>query len=183
MFTVASSMYACWALALAFVRLALRLFLSAGGFEDPGAFLGLAIGIATWATLIHDLTDAVMGALGIIDMKAYESALNGPTFWKSLLWTLSLIYFVWMITRFAKGIRVEQRTSWFESAGLGLLAFLAMQDGPHVRSVLTVGAPTGRSRLAACPPRPVTFSHVSYRFYGIASGRGSAGARVRTGGA
>lgn len=49
--------------------------------------------MAAWSTLIHDLTDGFLGAIGVIDMKAYELALNSPTVWRNLLWTLFAIYF------------------------------------------------------------------------------------------
>jgi hypothetical protein len=68
------------------------------------------IGVATWASLVHDLTDAVLGVLGTIDMKAFEAALNGPTFWRGPLWTFYYIYFIWLIVLFAKGLHAEFRT-------------------------------------------------------------------------
>jgi hypothetical protein len=48
-------------------------------------------------------------------MKAYEAALNGPTFWRGLLWTLYSIYFVWLLVLCAKGLRAGHALSWLKS--------------------------------------------------------------------
>jgi hypothetical protein len=89
--------------------------------------LGFGIGVATWASLIHDLTDAVLGALGIIDMKAYEAALNGLTFWRALLWTLYSIYFFWLMVLVAKGFRAGHALSWLKSILLAVIASVVYQ--------------------------------------------------------
>ena len=70
-FIVAPSMFMCWVLAAGVTQLLSRLFSAAGSFEETASVFGFGIGVATWASLIHDLIDAVLGALGIIDMKAY----------------------------------------------------------------------------------------------------------------
>jgi hypothetical protein len=126
-FIVAPSMFMCWVLTAGVIQLLSRLVSSTGTFEDTATALGFGIGVATWATLVHDLTDAVLSALGIIDMKAYEAALNAPTFWRALLWTLYSVYFIWMITLFAKGVRAAHRLGWIPSVALGLAAFIVYQ--------------------------------------------------------
>ena len=76
---------------------------------------------------MHDLTDAALGAAGAIDMKAYEAALNGPTFWRALLWTLYSIYFVWFLVLFANGIGLAHKISRWKSALLAVAGFLVYQ--------------------------------------------------------
>ena len=118
-FIVAPSMFLCWVLTAGVIQLLARLVSLTGTFEDTATALGFGIGVATWATLVHDLTDAVLSALGIIDMKAYEAALNARTFWRALLWTLYSVYFIWMIT--------PPRLGWISSVALGLAAFIVYQ--------------------------------------------------------
>ncbi len=77
---LAPSMFLCWVPASGVVQLLSRLSSGTGAFEDTATGLAFGIGVATWASLVHDLTD---GVLGVIDMRAYEAALNGPTFWWS----------------------------------------------------------------------------------------------------
>jgi len=117
----------CWVLASGIVQLLSRGLSGRGSFEDTAAAVGFGIGIATWSSLVHDLTDAALGAAGVIDMKAYEAALNGPTFWRALLWTLYSIYFVWLLVLFAKGIRLAHTISHWKSAFLALVGFLVYQ--------------------------------------------------------
>jgi hypothetical protein len=126
-FIVAPSMFLCWVLTAGVIQLLARLVSSTGSFEDTATALGFGIGVATWASLVHDLTDGVLGALGIIDMKAYEAALNSPTFWRALLWTLYSVYFIWLTTLFTKGVRAVYRLGWISSAGLGLAAVIVYQ--------------------------------------------------------
>ena len=108
-FIVAPSMYACWVLASRVVQLLSRPLSGSGSFEDTAAAAGFGIGIATWSSLVHDLTDAALGAIGIIDMKDYEAALNSPTFWRALLWTLYSFYFVWFLALFSKGVGLAHK--------------------------------------------------------------------------
>jgi hypothetical protein len=126
-FIVAPSMFMCWVLASGVIQLLVRLVSSTGSFEDTAAALGFGIGVATWASLIHDLTDAVLSALGIIDMRAYEAALNGPTFWRALLWTLYSIYFIWLTALFTKGVRAAHKLRWMPSVAFGVAALIVYQ--------------------------------------------------------
>jgi hypothetical protein len=114
-------------LAVGVVQLVSPLVASIGSFEDTAVGFGLGIGVATWASLIHDLTDAVLGALGVIDIKEYEAELNGPTFWRALLRILCSIYALWLLTFFTKGIRAVHRGRWVTSAAFGLVALIVNQ--------------------------------------------------------
>jgi hypothetical protein len=49
-------------------------------YDDILQVIGMSIGIATWSSMLHDLTDAFLSFIGVIDMKAYEKLLNEPTF-------------------------------------------------------------------------------------------------------
>jgi hypothetical protein len=110
------------------VQLLSRLFNCSGSFEDTFTTFGFGVAIASWATLLHDLIDSFLGFTGVINMQEYEKSLNEPTFWRSLLWTLFLIYFVWFILLFTKGIKASQKTSTSVSIFLGIIGLLVYQS-------------------------------------------------------
>jgi len=126
-FILAPSMFAGWILAAGVVQLLSRLAGGQGSFEDTLSVLGFGIGLATWATGIHELTDSVLGALGIINVNQYEALLNGQTFWHYLYLCLSLLYLGGMVWLFSKGIGAAQRIRPLPAFIFGVLAFLIYQ--------------------------------------------------------
>ena len=126
-FFVAPSMIMCWILAAAVAQLLSRLFSGKGSFEDNLSVFGFGIGIASWSLLVHDLTDGFLGFIGIISMKEYEAALNSPTIWRTLLWCLFAVYFVWYPLLFSKGIGAAQRIRRGPSIFVGVTAFIVYQ--------------------------------------------------------
>jgi len=104
-----------------------RLFRGHAAFEDIFMVIGFGIGIATWSSMLHDLTDAFLATIGVIDMKEYERLLNEPTFWRYLLLTLYLIYFCWFVTLFTIGIKKANKFSFFKSIILGILGLAVFQ--------------------------------------------------------
>ncbi|HEX9615442.1 MAG TPA: hypothetical protein VGA55_08035, partial [Bacteroidota bacterium] len=50
-----------------------------GSFEDTLSVLGFSISIACMASLLHDFSDAFLGAIGVLDLGEYEVSLNSPT--------------------------------------------------------------------------------------------------------
>ena len=80
-FWLAPSMFGCWILAAGTAHLLSRLFSGKGSFEDTLSVFGFEITIATLFALLHDLPDSFLGAIGILDMRWYELALNSPTIW------------------------------------------------------------------------------------------------------
>jgi len=104
-----------------------KLMGGSGSWDDTFSVLALSAGVATWSTMLHDLTDSLLGFIGIINMKHYELLLNTPTFWRALLWTLFLIYFAWFFVLFIKGIKESQKLSWFKSVIVGILGVVVYQ--------------------------------------------------------
>jgi hypothetical protein len=109
-----------------FVYFCMRLARINVSFDSVLMVLGFGIGVVSWSTLLHDLIDAFLGFIRVIDMSQYEQALNEPTFWRYLLLTLYVIYFVWFFILFQKGIAVigaisRARASLF--ALIGLVSF------------------------------------------------------------
>jgi len=119
--------YMAWVGASCTVFLISRLLSGAGSFEDILAVIGFGIGIATWSSMLHDLTDATLSTLGIIDMSEYEKLLNEPTFWRYLLFSLYALYFLWFMYLFTIGIRKAQRFGWVRSSLLALVGLVTFQ--------------------------------------------------------
>jgi hypothetical protein len=82
-FFLAPSMFLCWILAAGVAQLLSRLFAGEGSFEDTLSVLGFGISIACLASLLHDLPDSFLGAIGLLNLREYEVALNTPTIWRA----------------------------------------------------------------------------------------------------
>jgi len=96
-------------------------------FDNILAIIGFGIGIATWSSLFHDLTDAFLSIIGVIDMQEYEILLNEPTIWHGLLLTLYSIYFLWFLALFTIGIKIAHGISLFKSAIIALIGLISFQ--------------------------------------------------------
>jgi len=96
-------------------------------FDNILAIIGFGIGIATWSSLLHDLTDAFLSIIGVIDMKEYELLLNQPTFWRGLIWSLYTLYFFWFLTLFTIGLKIAQKFSLIKSIIIALVGLATFQ--------------------------------------------------------
>lgn len=119
--------YLGWIGASVTVYLVSRLMGGHGNFDYILAIIAFGIGVATWSSLLHDLTDAFLSVIGVIDMREYERLLNAPTFWRGLLWTLYTIYFLWFLTLFTIGIRKAQGFNVFKSVLMAVVGLLSFQ--------------------------------------------------------
>jgi len=119
--------YLSWIGASVTVYLLSKLMNGQSKFDNILAISGFGIGIATWSSLLHDLTDAFLSIIGIIDMREYERLLNEPTFWRGLLWSLYTLYFFWFLTLFTIGIRKAQAFSLFKSILIALAGLITFQ--------------------------------------------------------
>ncbi len=126
-FIVAPSMFLCWIIAAAIGQLLSRAFRGQGSFEDNLSVFGFGIGVASWALLVHDMTDAFLGFIGAIDMKWYELALNTPTIWRTIFWCLSAAYFIWYMVLFSKGTGAAQRLRRGPAIFVGITSFIVYQ--------------------------------------------------------
>jgi hypothetical protein len=93
------------------VYLVSKAFKSDATYDNLFAVIGMSIGVASWSTMIHDLTDSFLGFVGVIDMKTYERLLNEPTIWRNLLLFLFIVYFTWFFFLYFKGIKTAARLS------------------------------------------------------------------------
>jgi hypothetical protein len=86
-----------------------------------------AISIACLASLAHDLPDSFLGAIGLLNQRAYEVALNSPTIWRTILLTLYGLSILWFIVLFPKAIGAAQRIRRGPGVFVGVLAYLVYQ--------------------------------------------------------
>jgi hypothetical protein len=126
-FFLAPSMFMGWILAAGVAQLICRAFSGTGSFESTLAVLGFGIGVASWSTGLHDLVTSFLGAIGVIDQRSFEAALNSPTVWRALLWILMAVYLVWFIALFSAGLRAVHRLNRGQSVVVGIIAFLVYQ--------------------------------------------------------
>ncbi len=85
-FMLAPSMFGCWILSAGAGHLLCRPAGGKGTFEDTLAALGFAIAASTLVSLLHDLPDTFLIAVGLLDAREYEAALNSHTVWRAVLW-------------------------------------------------------------------------------------------------
>jgi hypothetical protein len=124
-FFLAPSMFMGWILAAGVAQLLSRPFGGKGSFEDMLSVFGFGISIASLASLAHDLPDTFLGAIGLLNLREYEVALNSPTIWRTILWVLYSLYFILFFVLFPKGVGTAQRLRPAPAILVGLLAVLA----------------------------------------------------------
>jgi len=126
-FLLAPSMIICWFTATSFIQVISRLLGGAGTFEQTLATISLSISIAMWGALIHDLPMSFLSAVGVIDAKQHEIAMNSPTIFRTILWICYSIYFIAFFILFPISVRVVHKLNWLKSIIIGSLAFIIFQ--------------------------------------------------------
>ena len=126
-FLVAPSMFAGWILAAGIGQLLARLSGGKGSYEHLAALFGFAISAACLASLVHDLPDSFLGAVGVLDLREYEIILNSPTIWRGILLTLYSISFLWFIVLFTKAVEVAHGLRRGRAFVIGFVAYSAYQ--------------------------------------------------------
>ncbi len=109
------------------IQLLSHLWHTSGSFEDTFVVISFGSAVASWATMLHDLTDAFLAFTGVISMQEYERLLNEPGFFHYMLYTLFLIYFTWFPLLFAKGFGEVHKGSNAKSVFLGILGLIIYQ--------------------------------------------------------
>ena len=126
-FLLAPSMIICWFTATSFIQVISRLLGGAGTFEQTLSTISLSISIAMWGALIHDLPMSFLSAVGVIDAKQHEIAMNSPTIFRTILWICYSIYFIAFLILFPISVRVVHKLNWIKSIIIGALAFIIFQ--------------------------------------------------------
>jgi hypothetical protein len=102
-------MIICWFTATSFIQVISRLLGGAGTFEQTLSTISLSISIAMWGALIHDLPMSFLSAVGVIDAKQHEIAMNSPTIFRTILWICYSIYFIAFFILFPISVRVVHK--------------------------------------------------------------------------
>jgi hypothetical protein len=80
-----------------------------------------------WGGLIHDLPMSFLSAIGVIDAKQHEIAMNSPTIFRTLLWTCYSIYFAAFLILFSLTVKTVHKLNWTKSICIGTTAFFIFQ--------------------------------------------------------
>lgn len=126
-FILAPSMLMSWILAAGVAQLLSRAFSGRGSFEDTLSVFGFAIGLSTMVSLLHDFTDSFLSAVGLLDQRWYEQALNSATIWRTILWIIYSLSFIVFFVLFPKGTGAAQRIGRGPAILVGVLSFLVYQ--------------------------------------------------------
>jgi hypothetical protein len=126
-FIVAPSMFGCWILAAGVAQLLSHRFSGEGTFEDVLSAFGFAIAISLLISMLHDLPETFLGAIGLLDFRWYEVALNSPTVWRVILWIFyggSILVFLIL---FPKAVGAARRLRRGPGILIGVIAYLVYQ--------------------------------------------------------
>jgi hypothetical protein len=126
-FLLAPSLLFAWILAAGVVQLSCKSTAGKGSFEDTLCVLAFGIGVASWATGLHDLITSFLGAIAVINQQKFELALNTPTIWRTLLWILMILYLLWFCVLFTKGIMVVHKIKVRTAVIIGGSGFIVYQ--------------------------------------------------------
>jgi hypothetical protein len=126
-FWLAPSMFGGWILAAGVAHLLSRLFSGKGSFEDTLSVFGFGITIATLVSALHDLPDSFLGAIGLLNLRWYEVALNSPTIWRTILLTVYSIALILLVVLSIKGVGAAQRLKPVPAILIGLIAAIVYQ--------------------------------------------------------
>lgn len=126
-FFLAPSMLLAWLVSSLAVHIVARAFSKRASFKNVLSTFGLSIGVASWATLVHDYVTSFLGAIHIMNQQEYERLLNTPTIWRWLLIGQMLLYAIWFIVLFSKSVKTSYRTNQGLSFFLGVIGFITYQ--------------------------------------------------------
>lgn len=127
-FLLAPGMIMSWLLASSIMQILSKIFKGEGSFEKTMSILALSISVAMIPALIHDLPMSFLSAVGAINAKEHEIAMNEPTIWRTLLWFFYLIYFIYFLVLFSKTVAVVHRLSKLKSIFIGIFSFVVFQS-------------------------------------------------------
>ncbi len=126
-FWLAPSMFGCWILAAGVAHLLSKLFSGKGSFEDTLSVFGFEITIATFFAVLHDLPDSFLGAIGLLDLRWYEVALNSPTIWRTILMILYSTGLFMLAFLSIKGVSASQKIKGGPALFIGIVAAIVYQ--------------------------------------------------------
>ena len=126
-FWLAPSMFGCWILAGGVAYLLSRLVSGKGSFDDMLSVFGFGITLATFFAALHDLTDSFLGAVGLLDLRWYETALNTPTIWRTILTILYSLGLILLVVYLIIGVARAQKIKFAHALWIGFIAAIVYQ--------------------------------------------------------
>lgn len=126
-FLLAPSMILCWLAATSVMQIIGRLNNGAGKFEQMLSVTALGISISMLAGLLHDLPMSALSALGVIDAREHEIAMNSPTIYRTLLWVSYSIYLIAFLVLFPAAVKTVHKLTWIKSIFAGITGFIIFQ--------------------------------------------------------
>lgn len=126
-FWLAPSMFGCWILAAGVAHLLSRLLEGKGSYEDTLSVFGFGVTIATFFAALHDLTDSFLGAVGLLDLRWYEAALNSPTIWRTILTILYSTGLIMLVVQLILGTSKAQKIKPIHALWIGCIAAVVYQ--------------------------------------------------------
>lgn len=126
-FLLMPSLLLSWIFAAGTIQILAYFARGKGTFEHTLSALALAISVAMWSTLLHDLIMSFLSAVQIISAREHEIAMNSPTIWRTLIWTLMTIYLLWFCVLFSKATAAVHRVSRSQAVFIGVTGFVAFQ--------------------------------------------------------
>jgi hypothetical protein len=128
LYLVAPGLLLAWVAAAGFAQLVARVFGGTGTFEQTAGVVGLSIGVASWATGLHDVVTTCLGYVHVLDQRAYEDAMNTPGAPANILiWSLMTVYMVWFVLLFTAAMRAAHGLSRTKALATGAFGFAVYQ--------------------------------------------------------
>ena len=124
---LAPSMFGGWILAAGFAHLLSKPFGGKGAFEDTLSTLGFATLAATLASVVHDLPETFLGAIGFMDQAWYEAQMSSATPAAVVLWIFYGLYALLFLLLYPKAVATAQSLKPAPAILIGLLAFVVYQ--------------------------------------------------------
>jgi hypothetical protein len=126
-FLLAPGMVISWLLSVSVIQICCRWAKGTGTFEQTLAVIGLSISVSMWGTLVHDLVVSFLSAIGVLDARQHEIAMNSPTVWRTLLWISMAVYLAAFLLLFSKAIRAVHKIPPGLATFIGVCGFLVFQ--------------------------------------------------------
>lgn len=126
-FLLAPSMLLGWFAATSVMQILGRFNKGGGNFEQMLTVTALGISISMLAGLLHDLPMSALSALGVINAREHEIAMNSPTIYRTLLWLSYSLYLAAFLVLFPAAVRTVHKLNWLKSIFTGVMGFIVFQ--------------------------------------------------------
>lgn len=124
---LAPSMLLAWIASSGLMQMLAGALDGSGSFEKTLLAAAFSICVAMFFGLLHDLPMSACSAIGWIDARQHEVAMNEPTLWRTLLWIFYSLYGLGFLILFPLAVRTVHNLSFFRATLVGFAGFLLFQ--------------------------------------------------------